>query len=572
MMSGGRVNTGDLAFFLLISVPGILLFLGIPSLVDGIEFPYAEAAREMLRGGNLLQVSLGFEAQPGIFPLSVWLQAISMKIWGVGAFGARFPNFFFSMGTLLALYFFGVDLKGRFFGRILTALYLGSLVPLLVMRSALPDPAYQFFLLLAFFQIIRFELKAIRLPHSARTDSAPWAAGLLLGIATYAGGPSALLLGLGVWLILKGTHIRRSQSMLSPLKMLLAWLITVLPWVVLQGLLSGSGFLIRMFRTGFLFLPDGGTGFSGPFWLPVLIFFLGGFPLILFFFRGMTLSSMGHRDRVVRGLMVIWFLTSLFINSFSFWQKGIMYTDMFLPAAFLAAFYLFRLVKRKEKPGPESGLLIILWILLIGIPFSLINFIEQNSVSLAKSIHDPFWSVALLQDAGWTGWEWLGGAFLILGLIAGFMLILRRKLIQFVYLQILVNVLFVGVACKAIIPPLIQYVQGVPEDFFSGLKDKDVMVACEGCRGYGHLFFADVKEEDWAGGNRHAILFAEEIPKDVYLAVRTDRMPDGFRREFRLFHPLYEKGGYSFFARPKGEPLRAEGRSQEVKAPKTRTK
>lgn len=68
---------------------------------DSTEARYGEIARKMLETGNwvtpLHDYGVPFWAKP---PLSTWLSAFSMKLFGVNEFAARLPELLLSIGVL----------------------------------------------------------------------------------------------------------------------------------------------------------------------------------------------------------------------------------------------------------------------------------------------------------------------------------------------------------------------------------------------------------------------------------------------------------------------------------------
>ena len=73
---------------LLLFVP----FLGAVHLFDWDEINFAECAREMALGGSWLLPTIDFEPFWEKPPFFIWMQALSMKVFGVNEFAARFPN------------------------------------------------------------------------------------------------------------------------------------------------------------------------------------------------------------------------------------------------------------------------------------------------------------------------------------------------------------------------------------------------------------------------------------------------------------------------------------------------
>lgn len=79
-------------------------FIGNMPLFDWDEINFAECAREMLVSNNYADVQLYFHPFWEKPPLFIWLQAMSMNVFGVNEFSARFPNAICGVITLMILY------------------------------------------------------------------------------------------------------------------------------------------------------------------------------------------------------------------------------------------------------------------------------------------------------------------------------------------------------------------------------------------------------------------------------------------------------------------------------------
>ncbi|MFN5365558.1 MAG: ArnT family glycosyltransferase, partial [Bacteroidota bacterium] len=129
--------------YLILTGLGILFFLpflGNVHLFDWDEINFAECAREMLATGDWLQPQIDFEPFWEKPPLFFWMQALSMKLFGVNEFAARFPNVLAGITTLLVVYKIGASLHGRVFGWIWAMGWVASLLPHLYFRSGIIDP------------------------------------------------------------------------------------------------------------------------------------------------------------------------------------------------------------------------------------------------------------------------------------------------------------------------------------------------------------------------------------------------------------------------------------------------
>ena len=102
----------NLAQHLILAVICLLLFipyLGNVALFDWDEINFAEAAREMLVSGNWAQVQVNFTPFWEKPPFFFWLQALSMKIFGINEMAARFPNAICGVFTLQLIFYIGKE-------------------------------------------------------------------------------------------------------------------------------------------------------------------------------------------------------------------------------------------------------------------------------------------------------------------------------------------------------------------------------------------------------------------------------------------------------------------------------
>ncbi|WP_158250828.1 glycosyltransferase family 39 protein [Haloferax marisrubri] len=94
---------------------------------------YANAAQHMAQNGNWLVPHIEGGLGPTAIhpflektPLSIWFQAISMEIFGIGVFAARLPSALLTILTAVVVYFVGREMKSRIVGLTGAAIFLST--------------------------------------------------------------------------------------------------------------------------------------------------------------------------------------------------------------------------------------------------------------------------------------------------------------------------------------------------------------------------------------------------------------------------------------------------------------
>lgn len=136
----------------------VLLFLFISRLIanyfiplnDTTEARYGEIARKMLETGNwvtlLHDYTLPFWAKP---PLSTWLTALSMQLFGVNEFAARLPSLFLSLGILWLIWDVSKKHSGPAAARVSVLVLASTLFFFLDAGAVMTDPSLLFCITLA---------------------------------------------------------------------------------------------------------------------------------------------------------------------------------------------------------------------------------------------------------------------------------------------------------------------------------------------------------------------------------------------------------------------------------------
>ena len=552
-----HINIRDAAILGLIALIGFILFLGAPPLFDWDEINFAEAAREMIVSGNYLQVQINYEPFYEKPPLFFWLQVLSMKIFGVNEFAARFPNAIIGVFTVLALYFNGLYFRDRFFGYILSGFYLGTMLPVIYFKTGIIDPTFNFFIFLGLMQILRFDFLHQRDREKARKDSGPWGAGFWIGVATLTKGPVALLVTGFIYLIYKIIFDRSRFPWLAIFTFLIAWVIVVAGWYGIETVVHGPSFIHSFITYQLELFNQNVAGHEQPFYYHFFVFLLGCFPMSAFVFRGMFLRTGIEQERMVRRFMIVWFWVVLIL--FSIVRTKIVHYSslLYFPGAFLAADFFYELKKGNQTVKWDSYVLLALGIIVWGILPTSINYAQTHLPEIIDLIKDPFTKANLTAEIEWSGFEWMIGAFFLSGFLVNLFLLIRKKWNLYLYLQVALTIFFVNAQFKVTVPKVAQYTQGAPLEFFSGLAGKDVYILISGYKSYLPYFYAKVLPPENENSNDYQWLAQGEIDKDVYLVVKEHKINDTFKKRFRNFEELYRSAGFVFFVRKSNAILRA---------------
>ncbi len=207
-----------------------LLTLGLYPLTDTTEARYGEVARKMAELGNwvtpLYDYGVPFWAKP---PLTTWLSAISIKLFGVNEFAARLP--YFLLALLIAwLLWRWVSRSSGSRAQLAVAMMSGTLLYFVASAAVMTDLGLVLGTTLA---MIGF-WAAFEEVESARPKEV-WLLFIGLGIGLLAKGPIAVVLSglpIGLWMLLTG-NIKTSWQRIPWIKGTLLTLAIAAPWYVM---------------------------------------------------------------------------------------------------------------------------------------------------------------------------------------------------------------------------------------------------------------------------------------------------------------------------------------------------
>ena len=161
---------------------------------------------------------------------------------------------------------------------------------------------------------------------------------------------------------------------------------------------------------------------------------------------------------------------------------------------------------------------------------------------------DPFVREAVQRDVHWSGYEWLVGLFLILGVIVASVQILRRDWSGMLILHLVV-LLFVFVSVSLFSGRIEGYNQRVAVKFYKSLRGQDVYVNALGFKSYSHLFYFDKQPSDEDDSIER--LMTDELDREAYFVIQVNKK-ELYLDRYPELEVLFEKDGYLFTVRRAG--------------------
>lgn len=547
---------------LAIVVLGALFFLpgiGGVRLFDWDEINFAESAREMLLTGDWFHVQINFEPFWEKPPLFIWAQALSMKVFGVNEFAARFPNALMGIITLLTLFNLGRRHGGTRFGLLWAIMYGISFLPFFYFKSGIIDPWFNFFIFLGIYYLARYS-------ESAGAGNAALSA-LFTGLAVLTKGPVGLLIvGLSALAWLISVRFRLSFR----------WKDVAL-WFAVLALIGGSWFIalaasgngdvirdfiayqVRLFETR-----DAGHG--GFMFYHFLILLFGVTPASFFALRALgrmpgrdgdvdeeaEATALSAADGSLRRWMTVSFWVVLIL--FTLVRTKIVHYSSFcyFPLSFLGALAAERTIEGKIRFSAWQRGMLIATAIGFGLLLAAITLFDFYKGALIPHVRDAF-TASCMEATSFSGAFPVLSSILLIGTTVWFCISFSRKpdVRSFCILGA-GNLLFGLTAICCTVPQVEKYSQDSAIEFYIDRRGEDCYVEPAYFKTYAHYFYTDRQPgnncddfEYLSGGtlDKPCYFVLQDIPSE--LERFSADVPDA---EF-----LYRRSGFRFFVRPKTE-------------------
>ncbi len=543
---------------LLIAAVGALLFipfLGGVHLFDWDEINFAESAREMLLTHNYLTVQINFLPFWEKPPLFIWMQVLAMKTFGINAFAARFPDAIVGIVTLITLYLIGEKHFSHRFGLLWVLVYAGSILPQMYFHSGIIDPWFNLFIFLGiYFMVIYLS------PEGKRNKN--WfiflsAASIGLGIMTK--GPVALLdflLALGVWLIYD-----RSWKKVFNLRFLLIYGITLALiggfWFILQ-IMNGKAYLILEFiQYQIRLFSQKDAGHGGFLMYHFVVLFVGVFPASIFALAAFRkFKDQNNTQKLFRNWMMISFWVVLIL--FTIVKTKIIHYSSYcyFPLTFLATYAIMQMVEKKMKFRNWLKTILIVMTVLEGSALILLQlFVKYKDQIIAKDwIKDPFAVGNLQATVHWSGYEFLLGVMLIVGIMLS-LILFRKQILKMVTGIFITSLIYTTLTIFIITPKIEQYSQNAAIEFYQNHAKQDCFMEVWGFKSYAQYFY--FKKQPPENGTRidEESLLKGNFTKPVYVVTKITSYRE-FQKRYPDFSLLYIKNGFAFFGKPAFLPFK----------------
>jgi 4-amino-4-deoxy-L-arabinose transferase-like glycosyltransferase len=530
---------------LLLSALLFIPFLGQVHLFDWDEINFAESAREMLITGNWLEVQVDFKTFWEKPPLFIWMQAISMKIFGVNEFAARFPNAICGMLSLLVLFHIGNRMYNRQYAWIWVMVYAGSFLPFFYFKSGIIDPWFNLFMFLGIYYLFRY------LTH--RSIQFVSLGAMFTGLAVLTKGPvGALIVGLTILVYLFVIRFRIKLKIQDVFLFFLVFLFFGGFWFILMLLNGNSDMIVDFFVYQIRLFQTEDAGHGGFLFYHFVVLFFGVFPASIFALKGFRFSKAKSERADFKRLMQILLLVVLLIFTIVK-TKIVHYSSMaYFPLTYLAAYVILNIVNRNYKLASwMKALLVALGSIYALLLIVLSNFEWLKSKLLAsEAFNDPFAEAALQAKAGWTGFEILPGIVLLAAILA-FLLYARKKRRMHAIVSLFIGaLLFAQLSMVLIVPRIERYSQHAAIEFYKAHAGEDVYMRPVGFKSYAHLFYFEKMPQEQPLNNDEAWLMAGDIDKHAYFVIKIQHL-EKYLDKYPDVTEIYRKNGFVFCEREK---------------------
>jgi len=533
-------------YLTIIILSGIIFFipfLGRVHLFDWDEINFAESAREMIVTGNYHRVQINFQPFWEKPPLFFWLQAGSMKMFGINEFAARFPNAIFGIITLVTFFLVGKKYKSPQFGFIWAISYLGTFLPHLYFKSGIIDPVFNYFIFLGiYFMYLNISGEVFK-----NKFVYPSLAGLFIGLATLTKGPVGLLVFLiSFFVYFLFTRFKNFPNIKKILLFIFFFTIICLLWFGQEIMNNGFWFLKEFlsYQADLFLHPVASHG--EPFYYHFVVVFIGCFPISIIALPILFGKNVDVKKSFLR-MMKILFWTVMILFSITT-TKIVHYSSLtYMPLAFMAACYLDWLIINKEKMKISLLILTAFMGFVFSFLLAALPYIANHHELILPYLKDPFAAASLNVNVHWSGFESFIGIFYFFAVILAIVFFNKKQNWRAILLLFYSTAICLFVYLLTVVPKIEKYSQGPAIDFYESLQGKNVYIWPIGFKSYAQYFYAKKPASPVYGETDEQLLLKGNITKPAFFVVKVTNT--GFDTSCNNCKLIKQEGGFKFYKR-----------------------
>ncbi len=559
-----------------IAALGAILFLpmlGAVHLFDWDEINFAESAREMLITRDYGRVTINFQPFWEKPPLFIWLQAISMKLFGVNEYAARLPNALCGIATLMVLFHYGRMYRNATFGWFWVLVYVGTWLPHAYFKSGIIDPVFNLFMLSG---MVHLALWATAQGNRQYRHAA--LAGLFIGLAVLTKGPVGLLLpGLTAILYM----VVKRKWFLRPLPLLLAtgvFLVTTFAWYGVETMRNGWWFLGEFITYNLRLAQTEDAGHGGFLFYHFVVLLLGCFPasLLIFYKPKQLPESTDTQTKNMQQLHIwMWLSLGIVLAVFTIVQTKIIHYSSFayFPITFIAASALYRWQEMEVKVPKSLVVALGCGVVLIGSSIMFGAFALSTATGMAGVLRNITLTNDVLNTQTWPTYLAFIGLLYLLVAFSGVVIAWKNQLMAGVARILIATAVTIQLIFILMLPYVEQLSQGPMIAFVQEQAKQDVYICAIGFKSFAQYYYGEKQPEDLTSPELLKVIAAykDEFKTDYispkqfnesemfwYLYGRIDKpvvfvarsyKSDKIAREYPHLKQIGAAGGYVFFRR-----------------------
>lgn len=524
----------------------LLPLIGQVHLFDWDEINFAESAREMIVSGDYLTVRINYQPFWEKPPLFIWMQALSMHIFGINEFAARFPNTVAAIITIFLLWYTGKKLFSTRFSILWIVMYIGSVLSFFYFGTGIIDPWFNLLIFAGIVYLIFF----LECPEGKRSISLLFLSAFSIGLAILTKGPVAVLiltLTFIIWLIINKFRFKASVWHVIGYVLIVAFVGGF--WFLLQILNGNRDLVLEFIRYQIELFTTAGAGHKGFLLYHVVVLLVGVFPasvLAIPVLFGKNQNNNLHKRQFILWMKILFWVVLVLFSIVK--TKIVHYSSLcYFPLTFLATYYIISL-SEERKPHP-SWLNKWLWIQSVSLAMvpALVMVLLQNKSQLVALgwINDPFAIGNLQADVTFLGIEWIAGAVLLIFTLWSMFHLKASEYFWGSILLLVGTLIFTWLSIYFFTPKIEAISQRAAIEFYKSKQQEDCLVMTLGFKSYAHLFYTARTSEESMFTSLGEELYRGKAPIPVY-AVAKIHKKETYLNRYPMLCVLYEKNGFVF--------------------------